>query len=103
MYKMLQKQPNGRFDEARTAKYIKQLADALKYCHSKKVYWNKFAVAFITNKTLDGFLHTFILRSFTVISSQKTYYSILKAISKLLISAGVSMLQVLEEQPCVER
>ncbi len=37
MYKVLQKQPNGRFDEARTAKYIKQLADALQYCHSKKV------------------------------------------------------------------
>lgn len=37
MYKVLQKQPQGRFDEERTAKYIKQLADALKYCHSKKV------------------------------------------------------------------
>ena len=37
MYKALQKAPNGRFDEKRTAKYIYQLADALKYCHSKKV------------------------------------------------------------------
>jgi aurora kinase A len=37
MYKALQSQPNGRFDEARTAKYIAQMADALVYCHSKKV------------------------------------------------------------------
>ena len=37
MYKVLQKQPNGRFDDARSAKYVRQLADALKYCHSKKV------------------------------------------------------------------
>lgn len=37
MYKALQKQPDGRFDEKRTAKYIYQLADALKYCHGKKV------------------------------------------------------------------
>ena len=37
MYKALQKQPSGQFDENRTAKYIYQLADALKYCHSKKV------------------------------------------------------------------
>jgi len=37
MYKALQKQPKGQFDENRTAKYIYQLADALKYCHSKKV------------------------------------------------------------------
>ena len=26
-----------RFDEPRSAKYIRQMADALKYCHSKKV------------------------------------------------------------------
>jgi len=37
MYKALQKQPGGRFDERRTAKFIYQLADALEYCHSKKV------------------------------------------------------------------
>ena len=37
MYKALQKQPEQRFDENRTAKYIYQLADALVYCHSKKV------------------------------------------------------------------
>ena len=37
MYKALQKQPEGRFDERRTAKFIYQLADALEYCHSKKV------------------------------------------------------------------
>ena len=37
MYKALQKQPEGKFDEKRTAKYVYQLADALKYCHSKKV------------------------------------------------------------------
>lgn len=37
MYKALQKQPDGRFDDKKTAKFIYQLADALKYCHSKKV------------------------------------------------------------------
>ncbi|EZA58781.1 hypothetical protein DMN91_008688 [Ooceraea biroi] len=37
LYKELNNQPNKRFDEARTATYIAQLADALKYCHSKGV------------------------------------------------------------------
>lgn len=37
LYKELNAQPNKRFDEVRTATYISQLADALKYCHSKKV------------------------------------------------------------------
>jgi len=37
LYKELQSQPNGHFDEQRTAKYIMQLASALKYCHMKKV------------------------------------------------------------------
>lgn len=37
LYKELNKQPNKRFDEVRTATYIAQLADALKYCHSKSV------------------------------------------------------------------
>merc|ERR1711881_209898 len=37
MYKALQKQPDGRFDDKDTATYVGQLADALKYCHSKKV------------------------------------------------------------------
>ena len=37
MYKALQKQPDGHFDEANTATYVGQLADALDYCHSKKV------------------------------------------------------------------
>ncbi|XP_072014211.1 aurora kinase-like [Amphiura filiformis] len=36
LYKELQKPP-GRFDDQRTAMYIGQLADALHYCHSKKV------------------------------------------------------------------
>ncbi|XP_071502360.1 aurora kinase C-like [Diadema antillarum] len=35
LYKELQRA--GRFNEQRTATYIRQLADALKYCHSKKV------------------------------------------------------------------
>ncbi|XP_041454748.1 aurora kinase C-like isoform X2 [Lytechinus pictus] len=35
LYKQLQKV--GRFDEQRTATYIRELADALNYCHSKKV------------------------------------------------------------------
>lgn len=35
LYKELQK--NGRFDDKRSANYIHQLADALKYCHGKKV------------------------------------------------------------------
>ncbi|XP_066600795.1 aurora kinase C-like [Prorops nasuta] len=37
LYKELQNQPNKRFDETQTATYISQLADALNYCHSKKV------------------------------------------------------------------
>jgi len=37
MYKALQKQAGNRFDEARSSKYIYQMADALKYCHAKKV------------------------------------------------------------------
>ncbi|KAG5331334.1 AURAA kinase, partial [Acromyrmex charruanus] len=37
LYKELHNQPNKRFDEVRTATYIAQLADALKYCHSKSV------------------------------------------------------------------
>jgi len=37
MYKYLQKQKNGHFDEATTSKYIRQMSDALIYCHSKKV------------------------------------------------------------------
>ncbi|XP_071560798.1 aurora kinase C [Temnothorax nylanderi] len=37
LYKELSNQPNKRFDEIRTATYIAQLADALKYCHSKSV------------------------------------------------------------------
>ncbi|XP_052232918.1 aurora kinase A-like [Dreissena polymorpha] len=35
LYKVLQKEK--RFDEKTTAKYVYQLANALKYCHSKKV------------------------------------------------------------------
>lgn len=37
LFKELNSQPEKRFDEARTARYVSQLADALKYCHSKKV------------------------------------------------------------------
>jgi len=37
MYKMLQRQPNSRFDEPKASKYIYQMADALRYCHTKKV------------------------------------------------------------------
>ena len=37
MYKKMQRQPEGYFEEKDTAKYIYQLADALKYCHSKNV------------------------------------------------------------------
>ncbi|CAK9821339.1 Aurora kinase A [Anthophora retusa] len=37
LFKELNAQPEKRFDEIRTATYISQLADALKYCHSKKV------------------------------------------------------------------
>lgn len=37
LYKEMQGQPNGYFDEKRSAKYILQLAKALKYCHTKKV------------------------------------------------------------------
>ena len=37
LYKNLKKQPQERFDEAQSAKYIYQMTDALTYCHSKKV------------------------------------------------------------------
>lgn len=37
LYKVMQKEANGRFDEQKSAKYIKQLSEALKYCHHKKV------------------------------------------------------------------
>jgi len=37
MYKSMQKQLSGRFDDATSAKYIRQMSDALRYCHSKKV------------------------------------------------------------------
>ncbi|KAG7210369.1 hypothetical protein KM043_011904 [Ampulex compressa] len=37
LFKKLNSQPEKRFDEVRTATYISQLADALQYCHSKKV------------------------------------------------------------------
>merc|ERR1711970_666287 len=37
MYKALQKQQDGKFDEKRTAKYIRQMSAALAYCHTKKV------------------------------------------------------------------
>jgi len=37
LYKSLQQQPHGRFDEGQSAKYINQMTDALSYCHSKKV------------------------------------------------------------------
>lgn len=36
-YKELQAQEFKRFDDKRTAQYVAQLADALKYCHAKKV------------------------------------------------------------------
>ncbi|PSN37373.1 Aurora kinase A-B [Blattella germanica] len=37
LFKELQIQPNKRFSEPRTANYIAQIADALRYCHGKKV------------------------------------------------------------------
>ncbi|XP_015591306.1 aurora kinase C [Cephus cinctus] len=37
LFKQLHSQPDKRFDDVRTATYISQLADALKYCHSKNV------------------------------------------------------------------
>ncbi|XP_046639231.1 aurora kinase-like isoform X1 [Daphnia pulicaria] len=37
MYKYLKRQPNGRFSEPQTANYMAQLADALIYCHARKV------------------------------------------------------------------
>lgn len=37
LYRHMQKCPGGRFSEARTAKYIYQVASALRYCHSRNV------------------------------------------------------------------
>ena len=50
LYKNLKNQPDGRFEEKISAKYISQMADALSYCHSKKVrYFDK--TDFIFRKT----------------------------------------------------
>lgn len=37
LYTHLQKSPNHRFDEPRSARYIYQVADALNFCHLHKV------------------------------------------------------------------
>jgi len=37
MYKFLKRQPANRFSETMTANYMAQLADALMYCHARKV------------------------------------------------------------------
>ena len=37
MYRCLQKCQGGKFDEPRASKYIKQVTEALAYCHSMKV------------------------------------------------------------------
>ncbi|XP_071453901.1 aurora kinase C [Hetaerina americana] len=37
LYTEMNKQPNNRFTEARSAKYVYQVADALNYCHQNKV------------------------------------------------------------------
>ncbi|KAK4882006.1 hypothetical protein RN001_005325 [Aquatica leii] len=37
LYKHLKDSPKGRFNQHRSAKYIYQVADALNYCHRKKV------------------------------------------------------------------
>ena len=37
LYKSLKQQPEGRFEEPLAARYISQMANALSYCHSKKV------------------------------------------------------------------
>ncbi|XP_050443138.1 aurora kinase C-like [Adelges cooleyi] len=37
LFKVLQAQPNKRFDEPRAAYYLRQVADALKYCHLQSV------------------------------------------------------------------
>lgn len=37
LYKYLQNQPNHRFNERKTAKFVYQVADALQYCHQNKV------------------------------------------------------------------
>lgn len=68
MYKALQKQPKGQFDENRTAKYIYQLADALKYCHSKKVLCLSFHE--YTDHILINAIYS---RLFIVTSSPKIY------------------------------
>ena len=51
MYKILQKQPHGRFEERQTAKYIYQLADALKYCHSKSVIHRLVNISFLDSRS----------------------------------------------------
>ena len=54
MYKILQKCPNGSFDEVKSARYVRQLADALKYCHSKKVSPGSYSTFF---KSLSAYIY----------------------------------------------
>ena len=82
LYKSLKQQPEGRFDEKLSARYINQMADALSYCHSKKVrtgaYYPSVSLTLVS-----------LSRSSTEISSLKTCYSMRKETSRLRISVGL--------------
>ena len=57
MYKTLNKQPKGRFDESTTGKYIYQMANALSYCHSKKVRILRRPIKFRLNIYVANLYH----------------------------------------------
>ena len=57
LYKSLKQEPEGRFEEKLSARYINQMADALSYCHSKKVgghYFNAYNSVFMCSVLCSG-------------------------------------------------
>ena len=70
-----------RFDEPRSAKYIRQMADALKYCHSKKVIHR------LEETDLWNILHLL----FSETSSRRTCCWTWKGSSRLPTLGGQSM------------
>ena len=82
LYKSLKQQPEGRFDEKLSAKYIKQMADALSYCHSKKVSLISSPAPVMIS----------LSRSSTEISSLRTCCWMRRETSRLLTLVGLCTL-----------
>ena len=72
LYKNLKSQPEERFDEKISAKYISQMANALSYCHSKKVKTrNSAMIAFNKIVLLLFFLYECFFKYFFLGHSQR--------------------------------